>query len=52
MRTLESGINVRSGIMVRVGQFGQNNKSTIWNKHTGGLFFDKSLPQYQKLSVK
>ena len=34
--TLESEINVRSGIRVRVGICGRNNKSTVWNKHTGG----------------
>ena len=38
--TLESGINVRSGIMVRVGQFVKNNNGTVCNKHTGGKSFE------------
>ena len=38
--TLESRINVRSGIMVRVGKFGQNNNSTVLNKHTGRKNFE------------
>ena len=39
MITLESGINVQSEIMIRVGKFGQNNNSTVLNKHTGGKNF-------------
>ena len=34
--TLRTDINVRSGINVRTGNLGENNKRTVWNKHTGG----------------
>ena len=37
--TLESGINVQSGIVVQLGHSGQNNNSTVWNMGTGGIFF-------------
>ena len=36
--TLESGINVRSGIRVLVGSFRENNKHKVWNKHIKGKF--------------
>ena len=34
--TLGYGINVWSGINVRLGRFAKNNKRTVLNKHTGG----------------
>ena len=47
--TLESGINVQSGIRVRVGSFRENNKHTVWNKHIKGKF--QSI-HYQKCIKK
>ena len=36
VHTLGTDINVRSGINVRAGKFGKNNKRTVWNKRMGG----------------
>ena len=45
--TLRTDINVRSGIKIRAGKFGKNNKRTVWNKRTGGNFVI-SYHQYYK----
>ena len=34
--TLRIGINVHFGIDILAGKFSKNNKSTVWNNHTGG----------------
>ena len=34
--TLRTDINVRSGINVRAGNLGENNKRMVWNKRAGG----------------